>query len=134
MVLFYLTIGLTVNYSLRLVYCLFSSTSHFAVTTRISGVISSCKFPLWALRGISIFGGQAVISKYVIGVCVACATDKRLFIGIALLGTVIGSKLRRNTLKCTSPRWYLGISTSFLRSGQRSFNYFFALEKSPIAS
>jgi len=134
LVLFYLTIGLTVCYSLRLVNCLFSSTSHFAVTTRLTGATSFCKYPLWTLGGISILGGHSVISKYIICCSVAWFTDKSLIVGIALLGIVLGSLLGGVGLKVSSLVLYNGICTSYLSSVQRSSDFVFALECSPISS
>lgn len=134
MVLFYLTIGLTVSYSLRLVICLFSSTSHFAVSTRLTGATSFCKYPLWTLGGISILGGHSVISKYILCCSVAWFTDKRLIVGIALLGTVLGSLIREFGLKSSSLVFHIGVCTSFLSSGQRSMDCVFALECSPLSS
>jgi len=134
LVLFYLTIGLTVSYSLRLVNCLFSSTSHFAVLTRLTGAASFCKYPLWTLGGISILGGHSVISKFIIWNSVAWFTDKRLIIGIALLGSFLGSLLWANRELRSSLVSYNSVCTSFLRSGQRSMDYVFALECSPLSS
>jgi len=134
LVLFYLTIGLTINYSLRLVYCLFSSTSHFAVTTRLTGATRFCKYPLWALRGISIFGGYWLVSKNIMCCCVSCISDKGLIVGIALLGTYIGSLLGGTSLKCSSLSRFIGVSTSFLSRGQQSMEVVVALERSPITS
>ena len=134
MVLFYLSIGLTVSYSLRLVNCLFSSTSHFAVLTRLTGATSFCKYPLWTLGGISILGGHAVVSKYILCCSVAWFADKRLIIGIALLGTVLGSLLRGIRPWCSSLVLFIGVCTSYLSSGQRRMDCVSALEGSPIPS
>jgi len=116
------------------VYCLFSSTSHFAVTTRLTGATRFCKYPLWALRGISIFGGYSLISKNIIGCCVSCITDKGLIIGIALLGIFFGSLLGGTSLRCITLSRYIGVSTSFLSRGQQRMDFVFALERSPLSS
>jgi len=134
LVLFYLTIGLTINYSVRLVHCLFSSTSHFAVTTRLTGATRFCKYPLWLLRGISVFGGSSCISKYIVCCSVACVTDKRLIIGTALLGTALGSLLSGISLHCSSLSRYMGVSTSYIRRAQLSMEIVYALERSPLPS
>jgi len=133
LVLFYLSIGLTINYSLRLVFILCSSASHFAVTSSLTGASSFCKYPLWALSGISIFGGYVLISKYIIGCSVTCITDKRLIIGIALIGTVVGALLRGTRLKCTSLARYIGNSTSHISRVQRSMDGVILLESSPLS-
>ena len=57
-----------------------------------------------------------------------------LIIGIALLGTVIGSSLRDSSLKCSSVSRYLGMSTSYLSRGQHNVDSVFALESSPLSS
>ena len=64
----------------------------------------------------------------------SCITDKGLIIGIAFIGSYIGSLLAGTSLKCTTLSRYIGVSTSFLSRGQQGMDVVFALERSPITS
>ena len=64
----------------------------------------------------------------------ACVTDKRLIIGTALLGTVLGLLLRGMSLKCTSLSRCLGVITSYGSRGQLGLESVFVLESSPLST
>lgn len=64
----------------------------------------------------------------------SCVSDKGLIIGIALLGTFIGSLLGGTRLSCTRLSSCIGFSTTFVSRGQQSMDVVFALEKSPISN
>jgi len=112
---FYLGIGLTLVYRLRLVYSLFFITRPTSGLTPTFSCSRLARVPMYWLLSLSVVQGHVFDLK-----CFGTPTflsweDKLVIYGVMLFSVFLRLRLITYSAAATSPFLYLGVATSFLR-------------------
>lgn len=111
---FYLGIGLTLVYSLRLAFTTLATSRHTTPLSPSFSVSLLAKAPLYWLLSLSVMQGYITNLNFI-----ACSSplsfeDKLVVWGVLLVSIVLGLRLVSGTTSAHSPFLYLGLSTSLL--------------------
>jgi len=134
LILFYLGIGVTVQYSVRAVSHLTSARNSSVANTRLASASSFCSLPLILLFVLSILGGYLIRSLLPLTTHVLRPYDKLIVSFLVLLSGLFSIKfshLQRRVTPSFSYLKYRTGATSYLQSG---FRIVFSIERSPIGS
>lgn len=113
---FYLGIGLTLVYSLRLGYTFLDTATHITPLSPTFSISLRAKAPMYWLLSLSVLQG------YIFNLnCFACPSflsfeDKLVVCGVLLVSCVLGLCLASGPVAAPSPFLYLGFTTTILGS------------------
>jgi len=115
-VLFYAGLGLTLLYSLRLVFVLASPDCHFQVFSSSGSLPLAVAFPFFWLFLLSIVQGSTLFAGQFTSTVVLIASDKLVVWFVIFSATVIAAMAGAGKLVFVSPAYDLGVSTLFFSS------------------
>lgn len=116
LLLFYLGIGLTLVYSLRVTCSLILSSSHVTVLTQTFSCSSSIKGPmLWLVR-LSCFQGYFFNLNCISPPSVLSKEDKIVVLGVLLVGILCSKVLFESAVSASAPLFCLNVATAGLSS------------------
>jgi len=112
---FYLGIGLTLVYRLRLVYSLFFITRSTSCLTPTFSCSLLVRFPMFWLLALSVIQGHVFDLKCFGAPVLLSWEDKSIIYGVMLFSVFLRLRLITYSAATSSPFLYLGLATSFLR-------------------
>lgn len=131
--LFYISIGITLQYSLRVVLNLNSASLSFSSFSSQAGPNSACILPLLLLSSISVFAGYFFSSRLSISCPVLIHTDKLIVVFVIFLAAC-ASLCVSNYLHSVTPLLSSLFSvTSLFAVRQSGFSISYSLERSPVS-
>lgn len=131
--LFYISIGITVQYSLRVVHNLNSATLSFSSLSCQAGPNSACIIPLLLLSSISVFAGYFFSSRLRITCPVLILTDKLIVVFVMFLAACASRTDSKDLHRDTPLLSTLFFVTNLFSKRQSGFSLFYSLERSPVS-
>jgi len=116
LLLFYLGIGLTLVYSMRLAKSFIISTSHTSVLAPTFSCSLVLKAPMYRLLGLTVFQGCAFSFNCFGPPSLLSCEDKMVVCGVLLVSLPLVHWLRSCSRAVPSPFLILGLTTSFVSS------------------
>lgn len=131
--MFYISIGITVQYSLRVVHNLNSSSLSFTSISSQAGPNSACILPLLLLSSISVFAGYFFSSRLRMSCPVLILTDKLIVVFVIFLAACASLSVSNYLHSVTPLLSSLFFVTNLFAKTQSGFSIFYSLERSPVS-